>query len=176
MNTFVEYSNDIGKQPYDTSFSFMIYDADSVHLITRHRHQIEPKGYLMPLSPSSWLMFVIFALFIVITIQLGTHFMLKNVYWDDIAPWLCMFYHGESSGLNSIYRLKIGKCLIISCMLINSFFINTYNQNIRSSTIEPFYESLPNNLNEVDDKNSLVFFAESFNVYSAVREGSSLRT
>ena len=54
-------------------------------------------------------------------------------------------------------------------VIIYFSFLNVYNQNVRSSTIEPFFESLPDHLREVNPSNTFIIFLESLDIASGLR-------
>ncbi len=61
-----------------------------------------------------------------------------------------------------------GKAIIMLSALIHFAFLNAYYQTFRSSTIEPFFESLPNNVENVDVRTSLVMIWKHFDVASGL--------
>ena len=55
-----------------------------------------------------------------------------------------------------------GRNLIFMSVLIYFSFLQTYNQDFRSYTIEPFYESLPSHIRDLNPRLNLVFSWEGF--------------
>ncbi len=54
-------------------------------------------------------------------------------------------------------------------VIIYLSFINTYTQTFRSSTIEPFFESLPDHLSDVNARTSFVIVFQSLDIATGFR-------
>ena len=59
--------------------------------------------------------------------------------------------------------------MILLLVLLYFSFFNTYNQNIRSSTIEPFFESLPDHIREINSRESVILFWEPIDMASGLK-------
>ncbi len=149
---------------YRHALLFIVYDVDTVHLMTRHHRPIPSKGYLFPLTGTSWLMFLSLVIILLILMHIANFFIRGRYDLFQILPLIFMFYYEESSYM--LTELRTGKAFILLSAIIYFSFINVYNQNIRSSTIEPFFESLPDNLREVNFRTSYVYIDSFENIAS----------
>ena len=157
---------------YRNSLAFTVYDTDTTHLLTRHHKTIPPKGYLGPLTYTLWLFFIASIAIIIAVLHYANSIIMGNVDLADISPILFMFHYEERSMLvNKISVLTLGRIVVILSVFINFAFLNTYNQNIRSSTIEPFFEVLPNHIREVNSRESLVLIWENLHMAFGFRQG-----
>ena len=111
LSPTIQYSSDIGSMPFQTGACLLPYDAETVHLVTRHHHGIPAKGYFFPLTSSTWLMFGFTIFFTALTLHIGTHFMVGKIDWKDIVPLTLMFHYESSPGLKFIYHFKIGNIM-----------------------------------------------------------------
>ncbi len=137
---------------YRHALALIVYDVDTLHLMTRHHRPIPAKGYLFPLTSSSWFMFISLVIIVLIIMHIGNFFIRRKYDLFQIFPLIFLFHYEESSYM--LTELRTGKALILLSVLIFFSFINVYNQNIRSSTIEPFFESLPDHVDEVNMRTS----------------------
>ncbi len=142
---------------YRTFLAFMTYDSDTVHLLTRHPKLIPPEGYLHPITTSSWLYYIATITLIFAILQYANYLLFGKFDSFDVMPMMFMFhYDGCSSMVNNVSVLRLGKIIIILHGFIIFAFLSTYNQNLRSSTIEPFFEDLPDHISEVNSRESLI--------------------
>ncbi len=139
---------------YRHIIAFLVYETDTIHLMTRHHNSIPSKGYLHPVTRSSWLMFFSLIMSVLTLMHFGNKFIKGKTDLSNIFPLLFMFHYEESSYI--MKHIRTGRTLIMLCVLIHFSFVNVYNQNIRSSTIEPFFEKLPDHLRGVNHHSSFV--------------------
>ncbi len=102
------------------AFTWSYFRSTSIHLITRHQHRAKTAGHLAPLTTTSWIYFLVTA-FSLMTIR-------SHHYYSFRA---------------TTYALVISNTLLFSFSLF-------YNQDFRSSTIEPLYEELPQRIIDVN--------------------------
>ena len=112
---------------YRLPFSMTFFGHNSLHLMSRHSHQMWTKGYWAPLAMSCWVFFM-------------------------LAPGIVLIISAYYSYPTSKEYFK----LIIN-LLIFTFYI-FYTQDLRSSTIEAWYESMPEKLNDVNLRSQHVIF------------------
>ena len=111
-----------------TPYSVSIFDTDSIHLLTRHSNKMSTRGYLAPLTITSWFYF-------------------------GIAAWLIQVVISKDLSPEGKKHIKFSLSVLILAFSV------IYNQDLRSSAIEPWYENLPQTLSEVNMRSqSLVSF------------------
>ena len=94
---------------------------------------------------------------ILAVLQYANNLLFRKFDSFDIIPTMFMFKYEQSSPMvNNIRHLRLGKTIIILHVIIFFAFLNTYNQSLRSSTIEPFFEDLPDDIRDVNAHESLV--------------------
>ncbi len=94
--------------------------------MTRQPHRRTTRGYLAPLTDTSWTYFVSTLIIIIIT------------FGEDLSVAI-------STPRRQQYYLTLGA---LTLLMFNTF----YQQDLRSSTIEPLYETLPEELQQVDTR------------------------
>ena len=160
---------------YRQALTVIEYNPETVHLMTRHHRRISSGGYSYPLTDSAWLAFLVSTLILMTIVHFGNKIVRRKYDLFNVLPLICMFHYDSDNSymmknlkagnvhvhvqyrINNycIYAIQ-GKIIIMLCLLIYFSFINTYNQNIRASTIEPFFETLPDHLNQVNPHKSIV--------------------
>ncbi len=85
-----------------------------------------------------------------LVMHFGNYFIKLKVDATNVILLLYMIHYEEISYM--MKYLRTGKIVIMLCVLIYFSFINVYNQNVRSSTIEPLFESLPNHIREINPR------------------------
>ena len=167
--------------------SFIAYNADTVLLMTRHHRPIPSKGYLHPVTSSNWLVFASSVALIMMFMHFGNSLIKGKVDLINALPLLCMFHYEENSYMMPSLRtgkkklcshpnqenyfacMYIGKAILLLCSFIYFSFVNAYNQDFRSSTIEPFFESLPDHIREINPRTNLVVQFEALNIANGLR-------
>ncbi len=150
--------------------SFIVYDTETVHLLTRHHQRVPPRGYMKPLTDSSWVTFALSLCTVYTVMQWTAYLMLGYKDLTDVLPLLIMFHYEDNPNLmNAMKKLRSGNVLIMLCILIYFSFFQIYNQDFRSSTIEPFYEWLPDHIRDINPHSYLVLYYESIDFASAFR-------
>ena len=113
---------------HDLPFSMSIYNYHSIHLVSRHPHAVKTAGYLAPLTYASWTSF--------------------------IFSFSCIFFVLHINKVVNQFRGSQYLNLLHAILLFA--FLTSYNQDLRSSTIEPLYEILPKHIDEVNPRNQPV--------------------
>ncbi len=105
------------------ALAFMVYDTDTVHLLTRHHKQIPPKGYLHPLSYSSWVLFLMPLAILIVVLQMANFTLVGRPNVTDITPMLSLFYYNDQSQLvKMISGLKLGTLILDAVAILIVFF------------------------------------------------------
>ena len=148
--------------PFHSPFLMIPYGTETYHLITRHPHSIGFKGYTASLSNASWIYFIAVTIIILVTMQTMSKVGLgKSYYWLDIPSYCGLFYRVRSELFKYVAIFKGGKYIQFLLVLTYLVFSLFYNQDLRSNTIEPYYEKLPDRLKDLDMESQHVLVKEN---------------
>ncbi len=92
--------------------AFVVYDTDTVHLLTRHHRALPPKGYAHPLTDSGWLLFFTSVFITMALLHWGNVFLMSQLDSADILPLLVMFHQQDRSPtIKAIINFRVGEHL-----------------------------------------------------------------
>ena len=107
---------------YRLPFQISFFKWDTLHLVTRHPHKVSTKGYFAPLTWTSWFYYGIVA---------------------SIIKAIPFKYE-------ALKLSKASKYFNLLSVFVLFTFLTFFSQDLRSSTIEPWYERLPIELSQVN--------------------------
>ena len=94
---------------YRHVMAFVVYDAETVHLMTRHHQPISSKGYTHPLTDTSWIVYFITIFIITIVIHWATYFLTKKTNFTNVFSLCVMFHYDDNvKMIKTIPKLRTG--------------------------------------------------------------------
>ena len=87
-----------------SALSFIFYDMDTVHLLTRHHRRVPPKGYIQPLAGSSWIAFLLVVWSTLAVMHMRNHYFSGKQDMTDVLPLFYMFHYEVNSSLLNILK------------------------------------------------------------------------
>ncbi len=127
---------------YRQALTYIIYDIDTIHLMTRHQQTIPAKGYLHPMTYSSWFAYIMTMIFAIAIMHLTNYWYNKGklevvdplpflyfLHFDDTSPIVKMMSKLHGGRLQSDKLQKLYVCVLFNrkwnhfLLCIDSFFI-----------------------------------------------------
>ncbi len=103
-----------------------LFDSTSLHVLTRHPHAVKTKGYFAPLTETIWIYYISVAIIIKLIIRISGQTYLQHLKGAHFVTFLSTLM---------IFTLAL-----------------FYGQDLRSATIEPYFERLPMALEDIDTR------------------------
>ncbi len=126
---------------YQLPFSYITFDASTIHLISRHPHPIGAAGIFGPFTQSVWMVFLLMRVIsLVTTLIFVITITIQNININFLSGYL----------------------LEVTSASLVIWFIWCYSLELRSSLIEVVYEKLPASYDELDfNRDVVIQFAPS---------------